>query len=98
MNHRLATATLALAVLAPFGTLLAAPPKAGTPVIVIVPPWLDGDRLVASAGGQVVGPTSAPLAVLAFSDDPDFADHLLLSGALGVRDGSLLANLCGIKV
>lgn len=97
MNLHLAAATLSLVLMAPVGALVAAPPKAGTPVIVIVPPWLDADKMVSLAGGQIVGPTSAPLAVLAFSDDPSFVKNLLLSGALGVRDGSLMANLCGVK-
>lgn len=98
MNLRLATATLSLILLAPFGALMAAPPKAGTPVIVFVPPWLDADRLVALAGGQRIGPGSAPLAVLAYSDDPNFASNLRLLGAFGVRDGSVLASLCSLEV
>ena len=97
MNLHLAAATLSLVLMAPVGALVAAPPKAGTPVIVIVPPWLDADKMVSLAGGQIVGPTSAPLAVLAVSDDPSFVRNLLISGALGVRDGSLMANLCGVK-
>ena len=98
MNFRLALATLALVLLTPLGALLAAPPQVGMPVIVFVPPWQDADRLVAVAGGQVIGPDSAPLAVLAYSDDPDFPRNLLLSGAFGVRDGSLVASLCNIEV
>jgi hypothetical protein len=98
MNLRLALATLALVLLAPLGALLAAPPQDGMPVIVFVPPWLDADRLVALAGGQVIGPGSAPLAVLAYSNNPNFPGDLLLSGALGVRDGSLVASLCNVEV
>lgn len=98
MNRRLALATLALVLLAPLGALLAAPPQVGMPVIVFVPPWQDAARLVDLAGGQVVGPESAPLAVLAYSSDPDFARNLMLSGAFGVRDGSLVASLCNVEV
>jgi hypothetical protein len=98
MNLRLALATLALILLAPLSALVAAPPRDGMPVIVFVPPWLDAEGLVSRAGGQIVGPESAPLAVLAYSDDPGFAGTLLRAGALGVRDGSLVANLCNLEV
>ena len=98
MNLRLALGTLALVLLTPLGALLAAPPQVGLPVIVFVPPWLDADRLVTSAGGQLVGPDSAPLAVLAYSKNPNFPQALLLSGAFGVRDGALLARLCRVEV
>ncbi len=98
MDLRLALVTLALVFLTPLGALFAAPPQVGMPVIVFVPPWLDADRLVALAGGQIIGPDSAPLAVLAYSNDPDFPRNLLLSGALGVRDGSLVASLCNVEV
>lgn len=98
MNPRLALAALALVLLAPLGALIAAPPRTGMPVIVFVPPWLDADWLVALAGGQVLGPESAPLAVLAYSNDPHFPRHLLDLGALGVRDGSLVASLCNVEV
>lgn len=98
MNFRLALATLALILLAPLGALVAAPPRDGMPVIVFVPPWLDAERVVSMAGGQIVGPDSAPLAVLAYSDNPGFPQHLLRAGALGVRDGALVANLCNLEV
>jgi hypothetical protein len=97
MNLRLAIGTLALVLLTPFGALVAAPPQVGMPVIVFVPPWLDADRLVVSAGGQVIGPQSAPMAVIAYSTDPNFPRDLLQSGALGVRDGSLVARLCSVR-
>lgn len=97
MNSPLLAATLSLTFLAPLGSLLAAPPRPSAPVLVLVPPWIDAVSLVASAGGRVVGPASAPMAVLAYSDDSEFAQNLLRSGALGVRDGSVLADLCGAK-
>jgi hypothetical protein len=98
MNLRLAIGTLALVLLTPLGALFAAPPKVGSPVIVFVPPWLDADRLVTLAGGQVIGPETAPLAVLAYSNNPTFPRDILLLGALGVRDGSLVARLCSVEV
>lgn len=97
MNGLLATLSVSLVMLPPFGALLGVPPKAGKPVIVFVPPWSDADKLVLRAGGQVVGPDVAPLAVLAYSEDPNFFDKLRLAGALGVSDGSILADLCGVR-
>jgi len=81
--------------IAPLGTILLAKPQSGQPILVILPPWLDGDALVERSGGHRIGPTLAPLALLAASRDVEFVENLRRSGAWAVRDGSVLAKLCG---
>lgn len=95
MNPLLINATLALTLAAPLGGLFASPPKPGSPMLVLLPPWADGDAVVAAAGGQVIGPISAPFAVIAYGRASDFVDKLHRGGALIVSDATLLANLCG---
>jgi len=96
MTRALPILTLILAALAgPSAALLAAPPQRGEPVLVIVPPNADADALLAAAGARPVGPLTAPLAVLATGDGEDLAERLLSAGAWAVRDGAVLARLCG---
>jgi len=48
------------------GFALAATVEPGEPVLVVAPPWSGGaEAVVAAAGGSIVGPTQAPLSVLA---------------------------------
>ncbi len=95
MNRLLILATLSVTLFVPFGSLLASAPKAGAPVLVLLPPWVDGPSVVEAAGGRVIGPMSAPFALLAYGDDPGFADRLQIAGALNVSDASILSELCG---
>ena len=46
-------------------------------------------------GLMITGFGSAPLGVLAYSDDPAFADNLRAAGAWAVLDGRRIAALCG---
>lgn len=77
------------------GTILLAAPLSGQPVLVIFPPWVDGDALVERVGGKRIGPTLAPLALLATSDNANFEKKLQENGIWAVRDGTVLAQLCG---
>lgn len=62
---------LAIGLVASLGTELAAFAFTATgqgdaPVLVVAPPWSGGaEAVVAAAGGWVVGPTQAPMSVLA---------------------------------
>ena len=48
------------------GFALAATVEPGMSVLVVAPPWSGGaEAVVAAAGGSIVGPTQAPLSVLA---------------------------------
>jgi hypothetical protein len=76
-------------------TILSAPPGVEGPFLVVVPPWLGASSVVEAAGGSVVGPTAAPLAVLAMAEAPDFQARARSTGAF-VRDGRLLAAICGV--
>lgn len=48
------------------GFAIAAETEPGAPVLVVAPPWSGGaEAVVLAAGGSIVGPTQAPLSVLA---------------------------------
>ncbi|WP_299048486.1 hypothetical protein [uncultured Tateyamaria sp.] len=76
---------------------LALQPDTGSPLrLVILPPWSDGPALVTAAGGAVVGPETAPIAVLAQVDDLQAFDTAIRAlGALWVMDGASIAAFCG---
>ncbi len=84
---------LALAA-APAVLLAAAPPGEGGPWIVLAAPWRDAGALVAAAGGQAIGPATAPLGLLAASDVPGFPGRAAALGLL-VLDAGTVAELCG---
>jgi hypothetical protein len=85
----------ALALLAVPAALLAAAPRGEVgPWLVVAPPWRDAGALVAAAGGQAVGPTTAPFGVLAAAEAADFADRAAGLGLL-VLDAQALPFLCG---
>lgn len=73
------------------GTL---PAPEGDLLLVLVPPWAEGEEVVHMAGGQVLGPVSAPLSVFATGTTPE---RLHAAGAFWVADGRLAARLCGIE-
>ena len=95
MSRRFILAAIAITCAAPGVMALSNPPVPGAAVLVMLPPWADGDGLVAAAGGQVVGPLRAPFAILALSQNADFAEQLRLAGAWAVADGTALARICG---
>ena len=96
MQSVLIATTLSVTLMTPLAVALADAPHEGRPVLVLLSPWADADAVVRSAGGQVIGPLSAPFATLAYSQDPDFAAKLRAAGAFAVRDGQQLAKLCGV--
>ena len=68
-------------------------PQAGDLMLVIAP---DAPDVVLRAGGRLIGPTQAPMAVLAIGD-VGLAARLYGSGAWVVADGQWVAELCGVK-
>lgn len=83
------------AVCGPAAALVAAPPRPGEPVLVILPPGVSADAVLAAAAARPIGPVEAPMAVLATGDGADLAKRLVAAGAWAVRDGAVLARLCG---
>lgn len=79
----------------PLMILLNAPaPPGDYPFLVIGP---SATEVVEASGGRLIGPTIAPLAVLA-TGDPGFADRLSAMGAWVVTDGRWVARICGVAV
>ncbi len=76
---------------------VSADPQPGLPVLVILAPWADPDTIISRAGGQRIGPLTAPFAALAHSEDPSFAAHLQTLGVWAVRDASRLTQMCGVS-
>lgn len=101
LHDTLARLLLAAAlVVAPAAALVAsfagAPGQAGQPVLVVAPPWAGGAAgVVTRAGGRVIGPEVAPMAVFAVFDAPFPLSDLRLAGSWAVADARRLAALCG---
>ena len=91
--HPIHAVFFAVALCAGPAAVLAAPPRAGAPRLVILPPWGDGDAILARAGADVIGPARAPLWALV-APDPGVAARLRADGAW-VADGGALASFCG---
>ncbi|MGH1330195.1 MAG: hypothetical protein ACRBBK_04890 [Paracoccaceae bacterium] len=83
--------TMALAPL----SLLFQPGQEDAPVIVVVPPWKDANKIIAAGGGRIVAPQKAPFAVLAYSEDPAFSTQVVSAGAWSVINSAALAQICG---
>ncbi|WP_294225241.1 hypothetical protein [uncultured Shimia sp.] len=79
----------------PVLAIVSAPVKAGGPVLVVARPGTDLTDLIETSGGQVVGVTRAPLAVMGWSEDDAFEQRLKRNGAWAILDGEALAWLCG---
>lgn len=98
LDRLILTAFFLLALVAsPVVLVASSTPRDGIPVIVVGAPW--GDRLetvISQAGGQILGPESAPFARIATSDTPEFFQRLRDAGAWAVLDGTRLATLCGV--
>jgi hypothetical protein len=65
-------------------------------ILAIIPPWEDSAAIIRAAGGTVVGPTTAPFAAFAFSDQAGFADALRDNGAVLAFDAQRFAAFCGV--
>lgn len=97
MSRRLPFVALVLAALAgPSAALVAAPPRLDAPMLVILPPGSDAAALLAAAGARAVGPLVAPMALLATGEGADLPERLKAAGAWAVRDGAVLARICGV--
>ena len=94
---RVALVTLPFVVIAlmgPIMTIAKTPaPGAGDLMLVIAQ---DATKVVLTAGGQLIGPTQAPLAALATGDE-GLTARLYASGAWVVADGQWLAQICGVR-
>lgn len=65
------------------------------PLVVVSLPWgQDPALIVAAAGGQVIGPARAPLAVVAMGATAEALNH---AGAFAVLDGTAASFLCGTE-
>ena len=98
MSRTVLTLLLVFSLIAPPAlALIGAPASSTGPRLVLFAPWQDGVALVRLAGGAPVGPTVAPMGILAYAPDaPDFDTRLREAGALAVMDGSVLARICGL--
>ena len=86
---------LPLLALQPLVALSRADPGDHAVHIVVVPPWRDAAEVVARAGGHLIGPATAPFAVLAQGSTPGFAAAVQARGAWLVLDAQTLLMLCG---
>lgn len=84
------------AVSGPAIALVSAPPAEGALILVIAPPWVDVNDVVAAAQGELIGPTVAPMAAMAISAEPGFSERLADAGAWAMRDATAIATICGI--
>lgn len=114
MSLSIHVAPLGIAALAgPLLALAGGTPQAGKITLVITPPWVVRDDVIAQAGGRPIGPRAAPLGTLALFDDPPsddplsddplsdsplFVQRLKAQGAWFVADGRPLAYLCGVSL
>ncbi|NIZ14457.1 hypothetical protein [Phaeobacter sp. HF9A] len=87
------------------GPLIAAPVLAitGRPIqaattFLVVGPMNGLPDILKRAGGRQIGPTRAPMALLAVADDhtSGFPERLKAEGAWLVLDGTIAAQLCGV--
>ena len=87
------------------GPLIAAPVLAvtGRPLqtattFLVVGPMNGLPEILRRAGGRPIGPTGAPLALLAVADShpESFPSRLKTEGAWFVLDGTIPAQLCGV--
>ncbi|WP_147110394.1 hypothetical protein [Tateyamaria sp. syn59] len=84
---------------APLASLAFQPAQQSDLRLVFLAPWQDAETLARSAGGRLVGPQRAVLAVLVHTDDPAHFDQQARDlGAFGVLDGAAIAALCGVDV
>ncbi|GAA4224046.1 hypothetical protein [Sagittula marina] len=84
-------------IVAPVLALTGRPDQAETAFLVIGP--MNGlPEILRRAGGHSIGPTRAPLALLAVAaTQPDsFPERLRAEGAWLVIDGTIAAQLCGV--
>lgn len=95
---RLEVFVLALSVLvAPIVSLLGGGVSATGPWVVVIPPWVDAEGLVARANVRLIGPTQAPFGYLVAAEAPGAPVRLADAGAWAVVDAEAVANLCGVN-
>ncbi|TYO89947.1 hypothetical protein [Oceanicella actignis] len=92
----IAAASVAIALAAPLGALVAAPTPGSGPYVAVVPPWRDADAVIDRAGGAPLLPFRAPFGALV-EGGPDLPRRLVAAGAWTVLDGATLAMICGVS-
>lgn len=87
------------------GPLIAAPVLAltGRPIqtattVLVIGPMNGLPDILRRAGGRPIGPTRAPIALLAVAEThpENFPERLRTEGAWLVLDGAIAAQLCGV--
>lgn len=78
------------------GSLLAAPVPDEGPLLVVVAPWHSPSAVVKAAGAAEISPLSTRFATLAFANEPSAIARLRDEGAWLIRNGGLLARICGV--
>lgn len=87
------------------GPLIAAPvlalagrPLQSSTTLLVVGPMNRLPEILRRAGGRPIGPTRAPIAVLAVavSQPESFPGRLRMEGAWLVLDGAIAAQICGV--
>lgn len=81
---------------APVGVLVSAPVTDGQAMLIIAAPWVDTSEIIRKAGAAQIGPQSAPLGALAYSEESGLENRLREAGAWAVLDGRVISQLCGV--
>ena len=89
-----------MAVLALSGPLMAMavqPPDDRDILLVVLPPWQDGDAVLDAVDGVVIGPVQAPFAMLVQSAHPRVEVAAYDAGAWWGGSAGVLAAICGVR-
>lgn len=81
---------------APVAVLFSTPVQEGEVVLVVASPWDNPIDIIANAGGDFIGPETAPIAAFASSEAPELEARLMRAGAWAVLSGAKLSKLCGV--
>lgn len=95
---RLEVFVLAVSVLVgPVVALLGAGASGTGPWLVVIPPWVEAEALVARAQARLIGPAQAPFGHLVAAADAGAPLRLGDAGAWAVVDAKAVAQLCGVN-
>lgn len=84
----------------PFAAIASMPAQGDGPVLVVAPfgQVALARHAVDAAGGDLIGPERALIAVMAYSRDEGFAEKLKESGTWLVLDARAIAQVCGVRI
>lgn len=80
----------------PVIALTSAKPTPAEIMLVVAAPGTNTAALIEYSGGRAIGPDASVLGALAIADSEAFVERLKANGAWLVRDGTLIAQLCGV--